>query len=230
VIIDNVFSETSLVLAFLSLIALIGLAQASELNVPAGKVLSSIELLNQSFLYDNASVLYRGEVVGPVMFRGEYAWINVYDGGYAIGVWCPASDAKRIRFYGDYNNRGDVVEVSGVFHRACLSHGGDLDMHCDSLKVVEEGNAVTHPVGGVKILTAFLLGLAAVLLFFEKDAERYRETIVAVKSPIWSIFFRVRRKFLSGVAAEMAVPIFLMLAAVVLCFVLTLVVEVKRAI
>lgn len=158
----------TLILLFLALATLA--AGLHDSDVVSGEtnaygILSSSELINNSFLYDNKIVGYRGEVVGPVMVRGEYSWVNLYDGTYAIGVWCLIRDTSRIRFYGDYNNRGDLVEVSGVFHRACASHGGDLDIHCSSLEIVEEGYPVKHVIRDREFFTAFVLGLIALVLF-----------------------------------------------------------------
>jgi len=155
------------VLVSIILLAMACQTHASGLNYSDDSIiLSSNSLLNQSFLYDGMNVSYRGEVVGPVMVRGDYAWINVYDGTYAIGIWCPADKTPKIRFYGDYNNKGDVIQVSGVFHRACTTHGGDLDIHCNLLKVVKEGNEVPHPIMYVELFIGLLSGLIASILVF----------------------------------------------------------------
>jgi len=104
------------------------------------------------------------------MFRGEYAWVSIYDGMYAISAWCPADEARQIQSYGDYNHKGDLVEVYGVFHRACNVHGGDLDIHCTSLDVIEEGYPVKHLVGNTEAYAAFVLGFIAVILIMVEFA------------------------------------------------------------
>jgi hypothetical protein len=162
------------------LMALTSSAQANTANGPL--TLSSNDLINQSFFYDNKTVVYRGEVVGPVMVRGEHAWLNIYDGSYAIGVWCPAEYAKGVRFYGDYNSKGDFVEVTGVFHRTCREHGGDLDIHCDSLRVITPGHAVKHTVEKRRIYAAVFFGLIAFLLII---AEFTINVFKVVEKWIW---------------------------------------------
>jgi hypothetical protein len=129
----------------------------------AEKITSSIELVNESVFYDGRSVVYRGEVVGPVMVRGEYGWVNVYDGGYAIGVWCAKEECEKIRSHGNYNHKGDTIEVFGVFHKACPQHGGDLDIHASSLEISEEGYLIHHTVDERKKQTAVALGLLALI-------------------------------------------------------------------
>jgi len=79
-------------------------------------------------------VVYEGEVIGDVMGRGEYAWINVHDGQNAIGVWIDKALTKDILYTGSYQGRGDWLEISGTFQRACNLHGGDLDIHAQAIK------------------------------------------------------------------------------------------------
>ncbi|MFH1055746.1 MAG: hypothetical protein V1744_06600 [Candidatus Altiarchaeota archaeon] len=217
--------STLLAYLFLGVVALPTLADAQGVGQSSGVgvALSSGELINQSFVHDNTVVLYRGEVVGPVMFRGEDAWVNVYDGTYAIGLFCPADDARKIKFWGDYNKKGDTIEVTGVFHRTCTAHGGDLDIHCSSLTVVEEGKAVTHPIGVIELLTVFLLGLIVIVLFYDKIKEEYRVTKAVISSPTWRIFFRIRRNIIPGVVAEIAFTILLIILAAVVCVLVALI-------
>jgi hypothetical protein len=94
---------------------------------------SSTELINSAKLYDGKTIVYTGEIIGDIMARGDYAWVNVNDGKNAIGVWINKNLIKDIHYMGSYKFKGDVVEVSGIFHRACLQHGGDLDLHAQSL-------------------------------------------------------------------------------------------------
>ncbi|MCM8761358.1 MAG: DNA-binding protein [Candidatus Omnitrophica bacterium] len=100
---------------------------------------TSRDLIENSKLLDGKLLTYRGEVIAAIMGRGDYSWVNVYDGYNAIGVWCKTSLLKDIHFLGDYKCRGDVVEVEGVFSRACSAHGGELDIHGIKITVIERG-------------------------------------------------------------------------------------------
>ena len=48
---------------------------------------TSLELINNAKQYDGKTVNYKGEVIGEVMVRGDYAWLHVNDGTIAIGIW-----------------------------------------------------------------------------------------------------------------------------------------------
>lgn len=104
--------------------------------------ISSSELINNAKQYDGKLVVYTGEVIGDVMLRGEFAWVNINDGDNALGVWMDASPAREIKFTGNYKSRGDSLEISGIFHRICLEHGGDMDIHAKSLRKIASGRMV----------------------------------------------------------------------------------------
>jgi len=106
--------------------------------------LSSADLINNAKEYDSKPVTYIGEVVGDVMLRGEFAWVNIHDGNNALGVWMSAALAKEIKFTGSYKTRGDTLEIVGIFHRACLDHGGDLDIHAQALRKLGEGRVINQ--------------------------------------------------------------------------------------
>jgi hypothetical protein len=103
---------------------------------------SSNDLINNAKQYDGKVVVYEGEVIGDIMRRGDYAWINVLQGPSAIGIWVEGSLLKDIAFTGSYKSIGDGVEIIGVFHRACPEHGGDLDIHAQTLRVTGVGRPV----------------------------------------------------------------------------------------
>ncbi|MDD5775078.1 MAG: DNA-binding protein, partial [Candidatus Omnitrophica bacterium] len=48
--------------------------------VCAAQTVSSEELIARPKDFDGTAVVFRGEVIGDIMIRGGYAWINVHDG------------------------------------------------------------------------------------------------------------------------------------------------------
>ena len=100
---------------------------------------SSAQLIDNAQRYDGKTVTYAGEVIGDVMARGEYAWVNVHDGQYAIGIWLPKKLTAAILYTGSYKAKGDWIEVSGTFHRVCNEHTGELDIHATNLKRIHSG-------------------------------------------------------------------------------------------
>jgi hypothetical protein len=106
--------------------------------------ISSTELIKGAKEYDTKIITYTGEAIGDVMIRGEFAWVNINDGENALGVWVSASLAKEIEFTGSYKTRGDSLEVTGIFNRACLEHGGDLDIHAQKLRKITPGREINR--------------------------------------------------------------------------------------
>jgi opacity protein-like surface antigen len=142
-----------LVLALVLLLFLAPVARAED-------VVRLNDLVEQAKARDGQVVTAEGEAIGDVMIRGEYGWVNISDGTNDIGIWAPAEALRQIRYVGRYHTKGDVVRVTGRFHRADPEHGGDLDIHAQSLTVVQPGGPVSHPVKPGRVPLA-LLSLAA---------------------------------------------------------------------
>jgi hypothetical protein len=119
--------------------------------------ISSIELINNATLYDGKVVAYEGEVIGDIMVRGEYAWVNINDGPNAIGIWIDKSLTQEIRYAGSYKSKGDWLEVTGIFHRACLEHGGDLDIHAQAIRKTRTGRPAVERLNINKRNLVFIL-------------------------------------------------------------------------
>lgn len=119
---------------------------------------SSNDLIDKAKDFDGKKIVYTGEIIGDILDRGEYTWINVSDGNNAIGVWVKSKDLTGINKVGRYNSKGDTVIITGTYYRACAEHGGDLDIHADKIELIEKGNDVSHKVEPLK-------GIAAIVVF-----------------------------------------------------------------
>jgi hypothetical protein len=129
---------------------------------------SSKALIENAKLLDGKKVTYRGEAVTAIMKRGDHAWINVNDGDNAIGIWCKALMLEPVKFLGDYKNNGDILEIEGIFNRACSVHGGELDIHANKVKVLKAGSSRGEKVDPGKTALAiffFLLTIAVTVVF-----------------------------------------------------------------
>jgi len=134
--------------------------------------ISSTELINNAKQHDGKTVTYEGEVIGDVMVRGNYAWINVNDSQNAIGIWTDKNLAKNILYAGSYKSKGDWIEITGVFQRACLEHGGDLDIHAQAIRKVRQGREIIERLNiGKRNLVFVLLG-ALCLVWILKQLKR----------------------------------------------------------
>lgn len=118
---------------------------------------SGAHLIDNAERYDGHSVIYSGEVIGDIMVRGEYAWVNVHDGQQAIGIWLPKNMAEKILYTGSYKAKGDWVEIGGIFHRVCEEHAGELDIHASSLKKIHSGYFVARVFNRRRMNKAWVL-------------------------------------------------------------------------
>lgn len=133
------------------------------------QALSSADLINNTKLYDGKTVVYAGEVIGDVMVRGEYAWINLNDGNAAIGIWLPKGLTKDILYAGSYKSKGDWLELTGVFHRACSEHGGDLDIHAQAIRKINQGRLLVERLNRAKRnLVVILLGVLGLVWILKR--------------------------------------------------------------
>ncbi|MBU0686478.1 MAG: DNA-binding protein [Candidatus Margulisbacteria bacterium] len=130
----------------------------------AATTVDSSYLIDNEQILDGKTVEFNGEVIGNVMKRGKYAWVNVSDRYNAIGIFMPNEMADKIKQAGSYNFKGDTVTVIGVFHRACKQHGGDLDIHADSLEIVAPGHQTVHPIKATRVILLFFTMAAVIVL------------------------------------------------------------------
>ncbi|MFH1247648.1 MAG: DNA-binding protein [Candidatus Omnitrophota bacterium] len=110
-----------------------------NINSALSQAVSGTDLINNATTYDGLEITYKGEVIGELMRRQEHSWANIYDGNVSIGVWLDNRMAQEVNFTGSYKFQGDTVEVSGIFHRTCSEHGGDLDIHAQKLRITSRG-------------------------------------------------------------------------------------------
>ena len=119
------------------------------------------DLVERAAELDGRRVALEGEAIGSPMIRDSGAWVNIADRSGALGVWMGAETARGIARFGSYGAVGDTLRVTGVFHRACAEHGGDMDVHADGTIVTAPGRPVAHPVPAGRVVAALALALVA---------------------------------------------------------------------
>jgi len=158
-----------------ALFAILFLLLISESHDCYAQSISSVELINNAKNYNGNMVVYKGEVIGDVMLRGEYAWINVNDEKNAIGIWIKKELIKDIIYTGSYKAKGDLVEIRGKFNRSCVEHGGDLDIHAQSITKISSGNKTPHSVNKEEInLILFLSGIITVAFLLRLITKKFK--------------------------------------------------------
>jgi aspartyl/asparaginyl-tRNA synthetase len=124
------------------------------------------DLIENSKKLDNSEITLKGEAIGEAMNRGEYSWVNISDGSTAMGIWIDSKQAQSIKNFGKYGYKGDIVEINGVFNRACTQHGGDMDVHASTVKIIDAGGTVTIPISNNKKAISLILSLITITLIF----------------------------------------------------------------
>lgn len=122
------------------------------------RILSSSEIVEKAKNLDGHSVTYEGEIIGDIMKRGDYVWINVSDDISALGVWTLAESLPPLAEAGNYRQKGARVQIAGTFNRACLEHGGDYDIHASQVVLIAPGYLVVRQLN-------LYLAFAAIILF-----------------------------------------------------------------
>lgn len=128
--------------------------------------------------YDQQTVTIQGEVIGDVLHRRKHVWLNVNSNGTAMGIWTPEQLARQIKNIGDYDHRGDTVRLSGLFNRACPIHGGDMDIHADSIGIIAYGERIIRPIPGWELLVTVLLSLIGAVLFVFDLRRRRQKSLI----------------------------------------------------
>jgi hypothetical protein len=123
----------------------------------ASKTTEINQLIENAKALDGKEVTVQGEAIGEPLPRGDDCWININDGTNAIGIWMKTTVAQKIASFGDYKNKGDVIRVTGIFNRACAEHGGEADIHNNTMLIVQKGTPVKEQIPTVKIIAAVLL-------------------------------------------------------------------------
>lgn len=159
-------------------LALTGCRQETTPGDSTPNRISSAELVERAGSDDGDEVEFTGEAIGEVMVRGKGAWLHLNDDAYyrrnleegsglhgfnsGMPVYLSSELAQEVEVFGDYTHQGDVVTVRGTFNAACVEHGGDMDIHADSLALVTPGRRVVDEPASWKI--ALAAGLSALVL------------------------------------------------------------------
>jgi hypothetical protein len=133
------------------------------------QVIPSADLIEHAKDYDGKTVVYEGEVIGDIMNRGNFVWLNVNDGANAVGIWSAKQICQEVTSAGNHKNKGDRIKVTGLFRRSCPEHGGDLDIHAESIRMVSAGKPLQEAVDPEKVRTFFsLLGILCLILLLSR--------------------------------------------------------------
>ena len=122
-------------------------------------------LIEESVEADGKRVAIVGELIGDFMPRGDYGWLSVSEESTAVSVWTEKEKVPADTMLGAYGVEGDRVRVTGIMYRACAEHGGDLDIHAETIILIQRGELVAHPVDSSRLAAAIVLGIGGLWAF-----------------------------------------------------------------
>jgi hypothetical protein len=153
-----------ILVALLSVLLFAPVSAAAE----QAPVLSTNDLVENSYKWDGKTVTFQGEVLQDLMERKDGLWMNLSDGNNtAMGVFVPKSVVMPVISRAEnYRTSGDTVLVTGTFHRACAQDQGETDIHATTVTVVKPGASKENPLHTDRVIWFLvLLGLLAIVLW-----------------------------------------------------------------
>ena len=112
-----------------------------------GEALSPAQVVEFDRAFDGAVITVEGEAVGESLrATGGGRWVNVYGDEVGLGIWMTDSMAEEIEHFGDYHHDGDTIRIVGTLSFACEQHGGEFDVHAQSMEVLSTGQPRSHEV------------------------------------------------------------------------------------
>ncbi len=148
-----------LLMAALSTVLVIAWPLAAD---AAEEALSPAEVVVMSPSMDGSAIVVEGEAVGDVLrTMGGGKWLNVLGDEVGLGMWATEDMLEPIEYLGSYKYDGDYVRVTGTLHMTCEQHGGEFDVHAESIEILSVGGPRTHdpvPMRGLVGLVGMVLG------------------------------------------------------------------------
>jgi hypothetical protein len=137
-------------------------------------------LLETPEIYDGQTVKFEGELFGQALRQSHGVWFHLLDEeGSAIGIWAKKEDILPFTYYGKYGVQGDHVILTGVYHKACQTHGGDTDIHLLEINEIKQGHLLeAEQISSFRIyflITLFLV-FVGLLVYISRVAVNKTES------------------------------------------------------
>lgn len=154
---------------------------------------SSADLHDCPSVHDRRAVVYEGEAVGALLTRRDGAWLQLNDDAYGgvltplpahrdfrgansgVGVFLAGDLADLVDTVGGPRARGDVLWVTGSFHRVDPTSGEVAVIRADQAVVVSRGAPTDQPPLRARRIVGALLSLVAVgmAVVFRRGSRRW---------------------------------------------------------
>lgn len=123
------------------------------------------DLLEEANLYNNTRIICSGEAVGEALKDDTGGtWVNIAQGEFNLGVYIEGNYLKdRIKSFGSYKKKGDIIKIIGTFYRNCPTHY-EQDIHAIDLEVTSPGHLLKEHIPLKKELISFVLAIICLTL------------------------------------------------------------------
>lgn len=106
--------------------------------------------------YDQKIVFLKAELIGEPLTTKTGTWLNLAANDYNIGVFLKQKEIlKKVNYWGSYKEKGDIVEIKGIFYKNCSVHDR-RGIHLSELNIIEQGQEVEHEISNQKRKFAFI--------------------------------------------------------------------------
>ncbi len=121
--------------------------------------------------YDQKIVFLQAELIGEPLTTETGTWLNLGANDYNMGVFLKQKEIlEKINYWGSYKEKGDIVQIKGIFYKNCPVHN-QRGVHLLNLKIVKAGKRIEHKADPDKkrfALISFIICLTTGIIYFIK--------------------------------------------------------------
>ena len=137
-----------------------------------GEAMSPADVVAIDRSQDGNVVIVEGEAIGEhLRARGGGRWVNILGDDVGLGIWVTDVMAEGIEYFGDHRHDGDILRVVGTVNIACDQHGGEFDVHAESLTVIASGGVREQEIEPLKGIIG-VAGMAVAFLLWRLYRQR----------------------------------------------------------
>ncbi|MFO8052613.1 MAG: hypothetical protein R6U54_01460 [Candidatus Omnitrophota bacterium] len=136
-----------------------------------GQTTTLKSLVDNPEKYDQKIISLKAELIGEPLTTETGTWLNLGANDYNIGVFLKEKRIlEKVSYWGSYKEKGDIVEVKGMFYKNCPVHDR-RGIHLSGLSVVEQGQEVEYKTSSQKkkfALISFVIFLTIGVIYLIK--------------------------------------------------------------
>jgi hypothetical protein len=129
------------------------------------------EILKSPDKFDKKEIEIKGELIGEPLRDKDGFWINVSLDNFNIGIFITNKELlKKLKYWGSYKVKGDIVKIKGTFFKECPDHH-ERDIHAQEIIITKPGflkKEVIPPFKFKLAMVSFIICLTITIIYFIK--------------------------------------------------------------